>query len=247
MFEFRRSILASPGGYEGLSPKKKVAFVLAGCGARDGSEITEAVSAMIAFSQAGYAVSFFAPARNTYHVVNHSSGEIVQNAERSMLDEANRIARGCVNSLSSLNPNHFDVLAFSGGFGVAKNLCDFAFKGAIATLAADVQELIFSFMGQKKVVCAMCIAPVLLGMAARDKGVKGARLTLGPNAQIDAVAALRSWGAEVVLCASGEACTDERNRFVTVPAYMVDTASPADIFMCAQAMVAGVGQLLGAS
>jgi enhancing lycopene biosynthesis protein 2 len=247
MLPQRLMVPLNPGGYASVQPKQKVAFVLAGCGARDGSEITEAVTAMVAFSQARFAVTFFAPARDTFHVVNHSKGDEVVGARRSMLDEANRIARGKVRPLSDLNVSEFDILAFSGGFGVAKNLCDFAFKGSNAHLAEDVRDVIFSFIDSQKVLCAMCIAPVLLGLAARDKGLSGARITLGTGSATDAVAAAQSWGCDVVPCASGEACVDSKNRFVTVPAYMVDDASPADIYACAQAMVRGVQRLVGVS
>jgi enhancing lycopene biosynthesis protein 2 len=247
MLPQRLMLSMNPGGYASVPPKRRVAFVLAGCGARDGSEITEAVTAMVAFSQAEFAVSFFAPVRETFHVVNHTKGEEVVGARRSMLDEANRIARGKVFPLSELKASEFDILAFSGGFGVAKNLCDFAFKGSNAQLSEDVRDVIFSFIEAQKVVCAMCIAPVLLGLAARDKKLSGVRITLGTGSAVDAVAAAKSWGCEVVSCGSGEACVDSKNRFVTVPAYMVDDASPADIFACAQAMVRGVQHLVGVS
>jgi enhancing lycopene biosynthesis protein 2 len=242
----RTRVHQSPGGYRGENPVRSVAFVLAGCGARDGTEITEAVTAMVALSQAGYAVSFFAPQRATHHVVNHATGEVEVGASRSMLQESCRIARGQVAPLSDLRPAEFDALVFSGGFGVAKNLCDFAFKGASASLESDVRDTIFAFWSAQKPVGAMCIAPILLSLAAREKGVRGVRITLGPGTATETISAASAMGCEVVNCGSGESCIDTRHRFVSVPAYMVDNASPADIFACAKALVKGLETLLGA-
>ena len=236
----------SPGGYLGLHSRYRVALVLAGCGARDGREITEAVSAMIALSQAGFSVSFFAPERDTFHVINHNTGMEVLGTCRSMLDEAARIARGQVQALSALNVSDFDVLAFSGGFGVAKNLCDFAFRGVDATLALDVRKVLFAFLEARKVICAMCIAPVLLGLATREKSLKNVQITLGNGSAKETIDAAKNWGCDVVLCGSGEACVDHLNKLVSVPAYMIDDASPADIYACARAMVDGVLSILGA-
>ena len=63
---------------------RKIALILSGCGHKDGTEITEAVSTIIALSQLGAKVSFFAP-------------------ENSMA-EAARITRGNIECLAKLNP-----------------------------------------------------------------------------------------------------------------------------------------------
>jgi enhancing lycopene biosynthesis protein 2 len=243
MWTDRLKSFLTPGGYEGKKPTKRVAFILAGCGARDGTEITEAVAALIALSQEEFSVSLFAPNRDSHHLVNHFSGQDVVGSRRNMLEEANRIGRGTVRPLEDLRWSDYDALVFSGGFGVAKNLCDYAFHGPDASVFPDVKEIILSFLNNKKPVAAMCIAPVLLGMVARDLGLKGVRLTLGDGSLRD-VANLAAWGCEQVNCSSGEVCVDEVHKFVTVPAYMIGGASPADIFACGKAMVAGLQRLL---
>ena len=48
--------------------------------------------------------------------------------------ESSRIARGNIKELSELKAENFDVLIMPGGFGAAKNLSDFAFKGADMTV-----------------------------------------------------------------------------------------------------------------
>jgi len=50
-----------------------------------------------------------------------------------MLESA-RIARGNVKPLSELKASDYDCLIVPGGFGAAKNLSDYAFKGAEMTV-----------------------------------------------------------------------------------------------------------------
>ena len=74
--------------------KVKVALLLAGCGAKDGAEIPEAVSLMIAFYQQNYDVKIFAPDRPLHHVVNNLNSEVCPDEFRNILIESARIARG---------------------------------------------------------------------------------------------------------------------------------------------------------
>ena len=56
-----------------------------------------------------------------------------------MLQESARIARGNAKPLSELAEEEFDTLIVPGGFGAAKNLCDFGFKGPDMTVQADIE------------------------------------------------------------------------------------------------------------
>ena len=58
-------------------PSERVAVILAGCGAKDGSEITEAVSLLISLSKANFQFECFAPDRKTHHVIDHLTGQEV--------------------------------------------------------------------------------------------------------------------------------------------------------------------------
>jgi enhancing lycopene biosynthesis protein 2 len=49
--------------------------------------------------------------------------------KRNVLLESARIARGNVKPLTELKASDYDALVVPGGFGVAKNLSDYAFKG----------------------------------------------------------------------------------------------------------------------
>lgn len=115
--------------------KGRVAVVLAGCGAKDGTEITEAVALLISLSRKGLAFECFAPDRSMHHVVNHVSGVESVNESRNQMEEAARIARGKIKPLASLQMHEFDALVIAGGFGVVKNLCNFAFAGKGGFLA----------------------------------------------------------------------------------------------------------------
>lgn len=222
--------------------KNRVALVLAGCGAKDGAEITEAVSLLIAFSQQNFAVTLFAPNRATHHVINHLNNEICISEHRNILTEASRIARGKIQALTSLQIENFDILSFSGGFGVAKNLCNFAFEGEKAKLEDDVKDILFKFIKTNKITSALCIAPILLALAAKELNLTQAQITLGDNNN-DASKIVRKWGIACVTKSTNEACIDPINKFVTAPAYMYDNASPADIFASATALVNGIKDL----
>ncbi|MEY4064219.1 MAG: isoprenoid biosynthesis glyoxalase ElbB [Pseudomonadota bacterium] len=222
----------------------RVALILAGCGAKDGSEITEAVSLLIALSQKGYVVQCFASERDTHHVVDHLTGSEKPSEKRNQRHEAARIARGNVRSLTDLKAADFDAVVIAGGFGVVKNLCNFAFAGVDAVLQNDVKTSLLPFVQQNKVCAALCIAPVVLALLCREANRQGVRLTLGSGAARDAVATIETWGAVHQPTRQGEACVDTESRFVSAPAYMYDDATPADIMASAVALVDGISTLI---
>lgn len=233
-----------PTGSAIVTPRRRVALVLAGCGAKDGSEITEATSLLVALSQEGFEVQAYAPDRPQHHVIDHLRMAEVAGTQRNILEEAARIARGKVLPLPSLTADRADAIVFAGGFGAAKNLCTFAFAGADATLMGDVRDALVPFLKARKPAAALCIAPVVLALGAREIGARGARLTLGDGGA-PSVAAITAWGATHVPCAVDDCVIDEDLRFVSAPAYMYDDATPADIFASAKALVRGLRTLLG--
>ena len=108
----------------------RVAVVLSGCGYLDGSEIHESVLALAALDRAGASVTIAAPEVD-FSAIDHRTG-IVQSHTRSSLTEAARIARGKIVDVAKLKAEDFDALVMPGGYGAAKNLCDFESKGAAA-------------------------------------------------------------------------------------------------------------------
>lgn len=223
---------------------KKVAVVLSGCGVFDGSEITESTALLIALSQAGFTWQCFAPDRQQAHVVNHLNGE-VEAVKRNILQESARIARSNVLPLSTLAAEDYEALLLPGGFGAAKNLCNFAFAGEQAALEDDIKAAGLAFIRQQKPLLALCAAPVVLALLAKEAGIKEARLTVGSEEEGKSLAdAIRAWGQVHEAKPIDEACIDACNRFVTAPAYMYGAATPAGIYASCQAAVAGLQTLL---
>ena len=93
---------------------KKIAVVLSGCGNKDGTEITEAVSLIIGLSQAGAEVSFFAP-NSEFPAKDFLTNKALLQPRNAML-EAARITRGHIHDIKELNANYFDGLALPGGW-----------------------------------------------------------------------------------------------------------------------------------
>ena len=64
--------------------------------------------------------------------------------------ESARIARGDIISLSKLNKNKISSLVIPGGFGAAKNLSNWAFKGTEGEVLTEVKDLILHCIENKK-------------------------------------------------------------------------------------------------
>jgi len=217
----------------------KIAVVLSGCGVFDGTEIHEAVSVLVHLSRAGASYECFAPDRPQMHVVDHLAGEPVPGETRNVLRESARIARGQIRPLAELRASDFDAVIFPGGFGAAKNLCDFATKGAETTVDPDVERVVCEFHDAGKPVGMCCIAPVI---AARV--LPGCTVTIGDDpATAEAIAAMGSTHAERPVT---EACVDGGFNVVTAPAYMYGDAPVHCVFDGIGAMVRGVLDRVGA-
>ena len=128
---------------------KKVAVILSGCGHLDGAEIRESVMSLLALSQRGADVTLFAPDQDQHHVINHLD-QSQQDEVRNILVESARLARGEVLNVNLCEADNFDALLLPGGFGVAKNLCTFAFDGPDCDVNEQVQKLMRDFHNQKK-------------------------------------------------------------------------------------------------
>ncbi len=193
----------------------KVAVVLAGCGVYDGAEINEAVLTLLSLEQQGASYQCFAPDREQMHVINHLTGEPVEGESRNVLVEAARIARGNIKPLAEASAEDYDALLVPGGFGAAKNLCDFAVAGAEMQVQGDFLAVAQAFHQAGKPIGLICIAPV---MAAAICG-EGTRCTIGNDA--DTAAAIAALGGEHLECPVQEARVDAERKLVTTPAYML--------------------------
>ncbi|MGQ8366859.1 isoprenoid biosynthesis glyoxalase ElbB [Glaciecola sp. 1036] len=193
---------------------KNVAVILAGCGVFDGAEINEAVLTLLHIEKNNAKYFCFAPNREQLHVIDHLKGEAVEES-RNILTEAARIARGNIKALDELDASEFDALIIPGGFGAAKNLCNFAVEGTNASIQSDVETAIKAFADQKKPIGYMCIAPALVPFVhAADT-----EITIGTDA--DTASALEQLGAKHVNCPVDDIVVDMEAKVVTTPAYML--------------------------
>ncbi|MFP4555494.1 MAG: isoprenoid biosynthesis glyoxalase ElbB [Bacteroidales bacterium] len=211
-----------------MSKEKKFAVVLSGCGVFDGAEIHETTMTLYAIASQGHSYQIFAPDIEQHHVINHITGDEM-NEKRNVLVESARIARGDIKPLSDYEPNNFDALIFPGGFGVAKNLCNFAFEGSDCSVNPEIEKVVKETHGSKKPIGALCISPVIIAKVLGD-----VTLTIG---QDDGTAkAIESMGAKHEKTSHGEVVSDKENLIFTTPCYMLD-ATIIDIANGANAII----------
>lgn len=197
-----------------MSAQKKFAIVLSGCGVYDGAEIHEATMTMLAIMENGGVYEIFAPDIPQHHVINHLTGEEM-NETRNVLVESARIARGKIKPMSSYRANDFDALIFPGGFGAAKNLSTFAFDGVNCKVNEEVKDAILSTAKAGKPLGALCISPVLMAKVFGD-----VELTIGQDK--DTSEAIEAMGAHHRITTHGEVIVDQKYKLATTPCYMLD-------------------------
>ena len=216
---------------------KKFAVILAGCGRKDGSEINEAITLLLSLEQHHCEYQCFAPDRPQTEVIDHLTDKKVTNAKRNILTEAARLARGKILPVEEYKAADYDGLLFSGGYGVAKNLCDYAYKGADMEVQPDVARAIIETREANKPIGAMCIAPVMLA-----KLLPGVCVTLGNEGTADADN-IRKMGAYHVQTEHGDVCADNELLVFTTPAYMLE-ATIKDVYDGAYNMVGAILETL---
>lgn len=195
----------------------KVGVVLSGCGVYDGSEIHEAVCILLTLDRAGAEAVCMAP-NIEQSVVNHLTGEEIAGVTRNVLEESARIARGKVSDIAEVKATDIDALIFPGGFGAAKNLCTFAFKGADCEVNPEVARLVREILAARKPLAAVCIAPALISKVMGDDKLAH-KLTIGTDAAT--AGALESMGSQHVDCPVSNFVIDTDNKLVSSPAYML--------------------------
>ena len=194
--------------------KLKFAVVLSGSGVYDGAEIHEATLTLLAIDKLGSSYQCFAPDIQQYHVINHITGDEMDET-RNVLIESARIARGDIKPLSEYNAKRFDALIFPGGFGAAKNLSTLAFKGADCAINSDVEKTIIDTVEAAKPIGALCIAPAVI-----SRVLKGAVVTIGNDE--GTISAITEMGGKHQIKKYGEVTVDEKYKLVTTPCYMLD-------------------------
>jgi enhancing lycopene biosynthesis protein 2 len=193
---------------------KKVLVVLSGCGVFDGSEIHEAVITLLALSRAGAKTTCAAPNKDQMHVIDHNTGEVMEETRNVMVESA-RISRGNILALSEVDHRSFDAVFLPGGFGAAKNLCTFATEGPSCTIDPELKRVLQGFHGASKPIGAVCIAPAVIVRALGD-------VTVTIGADPDTSAAITAMGGTHIQRTVTQCHVDQANKVVTAPAYMCD-------------------------
>jgi enhancing lycopene biosynthesis protein 2 len=193
---------------------KKFAVILSGCGVFDGAEIHEATLTLYAIAKQGGEYEIFAPDMDQLQVINHITGKQMKET-RNVLIEAARIARGNIQDLTHYMAAAFDGLIFPGGFGVAKNLSNWAAKGPESTIIPGVESAIRETVKAGKPIGALCISPILLARVLGD-----VELTIGDDPA--SIAAIEATGAKHIKSTHGEVVVDKKYKTVTSPCYMLD-------------------------
>lgn len=194
----------------------KVGVLLSGCGVFDGAEIHEAVLTLLALDQKKATIVCCAP-KVSFDVVDHLTKKPT-GEKRNVLTEAARIARGEIRDLATVKAGELDALILPGGFGAAKNLCNFAERGADCTVHPEVERLVGDCLKAKKPVGAICIAPATLARIAGQHGVK-AKVTIGNDA--GSAKAITAMGCLHENRPVTEITLDADHRIVSTPAYML--------------------------
>lgn len=218
----------------------RVGVVLSGCGVFDGSEITEAVSILIALDKRQSKIICMAPNIAQSETINHTTKK-PDSQSRRVMEEAARIARGKISDIAGVRAEELDALVFPGGYGAVKNLSTFAADGPNCKVNEHVERLLREMVKAKKPIGLACIAPVL---AARVLGNAGLKPTVSVGTDRGTADAIGAMKAEHQDTGETEVCVDERNRLVTTPCYM-NNVGPWVVYQGADRMVEQVLRMAG--
>ena len=171
---------------------------------------------MLFLDKPGVEMILMAPNIDQMHVINHYTGQEMEDY-RNVLVESSRIARGEIKDMAEVSGNDLDALVIPGGFGVAKNLCDYAMAGPECSVNPDVYRLIAELRLMEKPIGAICIAPVMMAKVLGEQE-ESANMTIGydETTSIDII----SMGSKHIECPVSEMIIDEEKKIVTTPAYM---------------------------
>ena len=207
---------------------KKIAVLLHGNGVYDGTEIHEAVFSLLSIAENGGEAVCFAPNINQHHVINHTTGEEMDET-RNVLVESARIARGKIIDIKDLKVEELDGLVMPGGFGTAKNLTKWAFDGPNGEINADVKRVIKEFVNYKNPIVGLCMSPTTIAKALEDDNYS-VNLTVGSTLEespyeIKAISeGIKSLGHKAEMKTVKEISFDIDTNIITAPCYMMDAS-----------------------
>jgi enhancing lycopene biosynthesis protein 2 len=195
---------------------KKIGVILAGCGIYDGTEVQEAVLTLLSLDNAGVSAVCLAPDMEQYHVIDHRNGEVMTGERRNVIIESARITRGSITDLKKIDSLNLDALIIPGGYGAAKNLCDYAVRGTDFEVIPEVARAVNNFHRSGKPLGFICIAPVI---AAKLLGSEKVELTIGNNRKT--ASDIESLGARNIDVGVEDIVVSTHGKVVSTPAYML--------------------------
>jgi enhancing lycopene biosynthesis protein 2 len=205
---------------------KRVGVILSGCGRRDGSDVAEALLALLIIDRAGAQAVCAAPDVEQASVFDHQAGAVTAGARRNARVEAARLHPGEVVPLGALDPRELDALLVPGGDGATTTLSDYAQKGALCTVHPDVTRLLRAMLSSRRPLGFIGMSAVL---AARVLGpVAGVRLTLGSKATVAGKHAA-VMGADVRPATVEDLIVDEKARVFSTPGFLAEGAHLAPV------------------
>jgi enhancing lycopene biosynthesis protein 2 len=117
---------------------------------------------MAAVERRGGRIFCTAPEVPLLHVVDHLDGNEMA-GERAVVQEAGRLSRGKIKTLTEFQPGATDALVIPGGYGVAKNLMTgFADAEVRRGVVPEVRTLLEHFLSSAKPVAVISLGKVLL-------------------------------------------------------------------------------------
>jgi enhancing lycopene biosynthesis protein 2 len=206
---------------------KRVGVILSGCGRRDGSDVAEALLALLIIDRAGAQAVCAAPDVGQALVFDHLAGAAVkEGGARNARVEAARLHPGEVGALGGLDARDLDALLVPGGDGATTTLSDYAQKGALCTVHPDVVRLLRAMLSSRRPLGFIGMSALL---AARVLGpVAGVRLTLGSKATVAGKHAA-VMGADVRPATVEDLIVDEKARVFSTPGFIADGAHLAPV------------------
>ncbi|MFB6258012.1 MAG: isoprenoid biosynthesis glyoxalase ElbB [Flavobacteriales bacterium] len=206
----------------------KIGVLLSGCGVFDGTEIHEGVFTLYQLEKNGAQPVCIAPDMEQHHVLDHRNGSELDQ-KRNVLVESARIARGDVRSVEQVERSELDGLAIPGGFGAAKNLTEWAFKGPEGSIREDVKALIKGMVEAGKPVGAVCMGPTVVAKALADSDLNP-KVTVGTTASaspydINGInEGVKATGASIEEHEANEMAEDHDHRIATAPCYNMEAS-----------------------
>lgn len=205
---------------------KKIGVLLSGNGVFDGAEIHESVLTLLAIAENSGEALCMAPDMNQYHVLNHITGEEL-NEQRNVLVEAARITRGNIMNINDVTAHDIHALIIPGGFGAAKNLTQWAVQGPEGDIHPEVKRIIIEMLDAKKPIGALCMGPTVIARAAKGTDYTPV-LTVGTTDEpspydIAAISdGMQAAGALAKMKTVREICVDSQLKIVSAPCYMME-------------------------